>query len=274
MTADQQRDPAPDPAPAGDSRPARDPAPAVTRSLRILTLLAESGGRAQTLSDIARSLGIAKSSTANLCLALEQGAMIQRTAEGYLLGRRTAELGGAYALRFNQIREFFDVCAASVELAGEVVQIALLDGTDVLYLARHEGRAPRSLGTPIGSRLPAALSATGNAILATMTDAEVRDLLAGVPVQPVSATGPRSPDDLLARLADVRRRGYAVDREDSFAGVTGVAVALPPWTPSDPLLAIGAALPTQDADEDTITRVGAALTEAARLLTNPLAVQS
>src|SRR5699024_12564233 len=58
----------------------RDPAPAVTRSLRILGLLADSSGPALTLSDIARALGLAKSSTANLCLALEQGEMIQRTA--------------------------------------------------------------------------------------------------------------------------------------------------------------------------------------------------
>lgn len=253
--------------------PVRDPAPAVTRSLRILTLLAESGPRAQTLSDIARSLGLAKSSTANLCLALEQGAMIQRTAEGYRLGRRTAELGGAYALRFNQVREFFDVCAASAELAGEVVQIAMLEGADVLYLARHEGRRPYSLGTPIGSRLPAALTATGNAILATMADAEVRDLLADVQVQAVSETGPRSPENLFARIADVRRRGYAVDRAESYPDVIGVAVPLPPWSPSDPLLALGAALPADSGQAD-VSRVARGLTEAARLLTNPLAVQS
>ncbi|WP_147915491.1 IclR family transcriptional regulator [Ruania zhangjianzhongii] len=269
MTEDQAREPGP----AREPGAGRDPAPAVTRSLRILTLLAESGGRAQTLSDIARTLDLAKSSTANLCLALEEGDMIQRTAEGYRLGRRTAELGGAYALRFNQVREFFDVCAASPELAGEVVQIAMLDGTDVLYLARHEGRAPYSLGTPIGSRLPAALSATGAAILATMAEAEVRDLLAEVQVQAVTETGPRSRAELLARIADVRRRGYAVDREESFAGVTGVAVALPPGAPSDPLLAMGAALPA-DTGEADVGRIAAALTEAARQLTNPLAVQS
>lgn len=257
----------------GAEPPVRDPAPAVTRSLRILTLLAESGTRAQTLSDIARSLGLAKSSTANLCLALEQGAMIQRTAEGYRLGRRTAELGGAYALRFNQVREFFEVCTNSPQLAGEVVQIAMLEGADVLYLARHEGRRPYSLGTPIGSRLPAALSATGNAILATMADAEIEALLAGVRVQAVSESDPRSLEDLLARIADVRRRGYAVDRGESFAGVIGVAVALPPWAPSDPLLAMGAALPADSAAAD-VRRVAAGLVEAARLLTNPLAVQS
>jgi len=271
MAPDQARDGSP--GSRRDPGASRDPAPAVTRSLRILTLLAEAAGTALTLSDIARALGLAKSSTANLCLALEQGEMIQRTAEGYRLGRRTAELGGAYALGFNQVREFFDVCAASPVLAGEVVQIAMLDGTDVLYLARHEGRAPYSLGTPIGSRLPAALSATGNAILATMDEPQVTALLAGVEVRAVAEPDPRRLDDLLARVSEVRQRGYAVDRAESFAGVIGVAVALTPWSPSDPLLAIGAALPAEGTDEQTVHQVATALQGAARQLTNPLAVR-
>ena len=97
------------------------------------------------LGDIARGIGAAKSSTSNLCQVLEDGRMISRTATGYVLGRRTVELGGAYIARFNQIREFYDYCTASPLLSHEVVQIAMLDGTEVLYLARHEGRAPMRL---------------------------------------------------------------------------------------------------------------------------------
>src|SRR5699024_3281356 len=141
--------------------------------------------------------------------------------------------------------------------ASEVVQIAMLDGTDVLYLARHEGRAPYSLGTPIGSRLPAALSATGNAILATIDEPQVAALLAGVEVRAVAEPDPRRLDDLLARVSEVRRRGYAVDRAESFAGVIGVAVPLTPWSPSDPLLAIGAALPAEGTDEQRVHEVAA-----------------
>ena len=59
-----------------DAARERDPAPAVTRALRILGLLAESAGVPQSLSDIARALGIAKSSTANLCQVLEDGAIV------------------------------------------------------------------------------------------------------------------------------------------------------------------------------------------------------
>lgn len=255
------------PAPKGE----RDPAPAVSRALRILSLLAGAEGVPMTLSDIARSLELAKSSTANLCAALEDGGMIEREAVGYRLGRRTAELGGAYAQQFNQVREFYRVVAASPVLHREVVQIAMLDGRDALYLARHEGRTPYRLGTPLGSRLPAALSATGVALLARFDDDAVRALLRGAePFPRLTPDSITTVDELVAILVDTRERGYAVDRGGSFGGIVGVAVALDPWSPADPPLALGAALPAELGDDARIMQVAAALQEVARDLTNPL----
>ena len=54
----------------------RSPAPAVSRALRILTLLEQADGTALPLGDIARGIDAAKSSTSNLCQALEEGGMI------------------------------------------------------------------------------------------------------------------------------------------------------------------------------------------------------
>ncbi|WP_454085020.1 IclR family transcriptional regulator [Georgenia sp. Marseille-Q6866] len=251
--------------------PERGPAPAVSRSLRILTLLADAQGVPLTLSEIARALGIAKSSTANLCAALEDGAMIERDNGGYRLGRRVAELGGAYAQQFNQVREFYRVVAASPVLHGEVVQIAMLDGSEAVYLARHEGRWPNRFGTPLGSRLPAAMTATGLALLSTVDDDQVRSLLAdSQPFRQLTPDSPTTVDELLPTLAATRERGYAIDRGASLARITGVAVPLEPWAPVDPPLAMGAALLTEEADEARIAEVGAALLTAAQALTNPL----
>ena len=251
-----------------DASQGRDPAPAVTRSIRLLGLLAQAQPR--TLTELAGELGLAKSSTANLCLALESGGMIQRTPAGYRLGLRTAELGGAFAAQFNQVREFYSVCEASEVLSGELVQVALLDGTEALYLARHEGSRSLRLGTPLGSRLPAALSATGRALLMSMSDDEVTELLGADAVFPkLTERSATSMEDLLEVLAAARRRGWALDAEESFRGVVGVAVPLDPWAPSDPSLALGVAIRAPEADFERIERVGEALRSAARELTNP-----
>jgi len=252
-----------------DVKESRDPAPAVTRSIRLLGLLADAGGP-RTLTELAGGLGLAKSSTANLCLALEAGGMIERTAQGYRLGLRTAELGGAFAAQFNQIREFYSVCEASPVLSGELVQVAMLDGTEALYLARHEGSRTLRLGTPLGSRLPAALSATGRALLAAMSDDEVVAMLgADASFPALTERSTTTLAGLLDALAAARRRGWALDAEESFRGVVGVAVALPGWAPSDPPLALGVAIRAAEADYERIERVGEALREAAAALTNP-----
>ncbi|GAA4067414.1 IclR family transcriptional regulator [Microbacterium laevaniformans] len=252
-----------------DDRATRDPAPAVTRGIRLLELLAEAR-RPLTLTEIAAALGLAKSSTANLCLALEAARMIERGAQGYRLGLRTAELGGAFAAQFNQVREFYGVCDASPILAGELVQVAILDGADALYIARHEGSRAVRIGTPLGSRLPAALSATGRAMLSTLSDAEVTELVGADAVFPsVADAAARDLAGLLQRLADVRERGWALDAEESLPGIVGVAVPLEGWAPGDPQLALGVGLPAAEADQRRIAAVAAALNEAARQLTNP-----
>lgn len=250
-------------------RTGRDPAPAVTRSIRLLGVLAESD-TPMTLTELAAALGLAKSSTANLCLALEAAGMVDRVAQGYRLGLRTAELGGAFAGQFNQVREFYAVCDASDVLRRELVQVALLDGADALYIARHEGSRALRIGTPLGSRLPAALSATGRALLSTLDDAEVTALVGEDATFPaLTEHTTRTLPGLLERLAQARERGWAVDAEESFGGIVGVAVPLEGWAPGDPRLALGVGIPTQSATDARIRTIGVALLDAARALTNP-----
>ncbi|WZH35897.1 MAG: IclR family transcriptional regulator [Microbacterium enclense] len=248
---------------------ARDPAPAVGRSIRLLGLLAEAG-RALTLTELASGLGVAKSSTANLCLSLEAERMIQRVPLGYRLGIRTAELGGAFAAQFNQVREFYAVCEASPVLSSELVQVAVLDDTDALYLARHEGSLSVRLGTPLGSRLPAALSATGRALLMTHDDETVRSLLSRARALPqLTEKSTIDVEAVIAKLAAARERGWSVDEEESFRGIVGVAVPLEGWAPGDPQLALGVGIPVAEATPERRERVGVALREAAAALTNP-----
>lgn len=252
-----------------EDRTGRDPAPAVTRSIRLLELLAEAA-KPMNLTELASALGLAKSSTANLCLALEGARMIERGARGYRLGLRTAELGGAFAAQFNQVREFYSVCDASPVLVDELVQIAVLDGSDALYIARYEGGRSLRIGTPLGSRLPAALSATGRAMLSTLSDAEV-EALVGANAEFPAATDKSTRDlaGLLEQLADARMRGWSLDAEESFAGIVGVAVPLEGWAPGDPQLALGVGIPAADATAERVASVAEALQAAARELTNP-----
>lgn len=252
-----------------DDRAGRDPAPAVTRSIRLLGLLADAR-HPLTLTEIASGLALAKSSTANLCLALESARMIERVAAGYRLGMRTAELGGAFASQFTQIREFYSVCESSPVLASELVQMVILDDRDALYLARYEGAHSSRVGAPLGSRLPAALTGAGRALLMRLDDAHVIELMAdAAPFPALTEHSTRDLDGLLAKLAAARARGWALDEEESTSGIVGVAVPVEGWAPGDPRFGLGVGIPTAEATPDRVERVAVALQEAARALTNP-----
>ncbi|MGG7508688.1 IclR family transcriptional regulator [Plantibacter sp. YIM 135249] len=257
--------------PTSESQTDRDPAPAVTRSIRILGILADAQGRPMPLSDIARAIGAAKSSTSNLCAVLEESGLIQRVDSGFTLGHRTVELGGAYLRSFDQVREFYRFIASSEFLSHEVVQIAMLDGTDVLYLARHEGRAPLRLSAGIGDRFPAAPTAVGNALLAHLAPEEVDRRFADgdhFPVRTERST--TSLEHLQEKLALVRERGYAIDDGEVHPGVFGIARWIPPRASGAQPLAIGASL--MEAALTPAVRAGiiAELAEAVSLLSNPM----
>lgn len=247
------------------------PAPAVARAVAVLDALARSNGVPVSLSDLGREIGAAKSSTLNVCAALEAGRLVQRRDGGYVLGRRTVELGGAYLATFDQLREFYRACAESPLLSHQLVQIAVLEGSDVLYLARHEGRAPLRLSARIGDRFPAALTAVGNALLALLGDEEIDRRLAGPEAFPArTELSTRSLAQLHAKLARVREVGYAVDLGEVHPAVVGIAAAVPAAGPSSPAFAVGVSLVAVDPSSPEIDDFAREVVDVAAHIAVPL----
>lgn len=247
-------------------------APAVTRAAAILTLLADSGA-ALNLTDIARSLGLPKSSTFNLCNALEEAGLIARHDASYFLGRRLVELGGSYLRTFDVVREFYRQCADSAILSRELLQLAVLDGTDVLYVARHEGRAPLRLSATIGDRFPASITAVGNVLLAKLDPAIVADryrdtsrLAQWTPNSVSTVTG------LMAKLSRARKLGYSVDNGETNSAVVGMAVLVSPRTSAEEHFALGVSLFQSDDIDEHRERVLPELRRVAEDLSNPMLV--
>ena len=246
------------------------PAPAVTRAAGILDALEAAGGEPLGVSDLARSLGIAKSSTSHLCQALEDARLIQRRENGYVLGRRTIELAGAYLAGFDEVRSFYELCARTAALRQHVVQIAMLDGTDVLYLARYEGRSHFRMAANIGERFPAALTATGQALLAALPPAEVTRRFRGVDIPHMTESSLSGLSALQSRLAKTRADGYSFDDEGVHPGVIGMAVRLTPRHAGGAMLSLGVTVLKSLATEATLTELLAELRSLATALSNPL----
>jgi DNA-binding IclR family transcriptional regulator len=207
-------------------------APAVSRAARILEVLAESNGEPVGPSELARRLGLPKSSIANICGALADAGLVRRIATGFALGRRLAELGGAYLASVDQVQEFYEASRSLPAGSEETVQFAVLDGLEVTYLARHDGRQPVQLSSGIGRRLPAVSTATGKAALASLPQDDLARRLAGVATLPrATRKAHATVDELMVDIVEIRRRGYAIDDEQTMEGVVCYGVMVPSRQP-------------------------------------------
>jgi DNA-binding IclR family transcriptional regulator len=107
------------------------------------------------------------------------------------------------------------------EMTRHTVHLAVLHGTDVIYLAKLYGH--RTVGAPsrIGGRLPASCTGVGKVLLAYDPDAAAAVLATPLPqLTPRSITDPLS---LGQELSNIRRDGVASDNEESRLGVHCVA---------------------------------------------------
>lgn len=201
--------------------------PAAENTLRILRYLA---GRPAPVaaSAIARELTLPRSTVYHLLSTLATHGFVLHLKEDrrWGLGTSAFELAGGYARQQPLARLGRPLVAALSDRLGESAHLAVMSGGDVLYIV--EERAPRrpALVTDVGVRLPAHLTASGRAMLAHVSPAQVRALYPSV-ASFADRTG-RGPHNLpaLRRLLTVeRRQGWAV--EDGFVTAGFASVAAP-----------------------------------------------
>jgi IclR family transcriptional regulator, blcABC operon repressor len=247
--------------------------PAVTRAGAILDMLAETGGIPAGPSELARRLGLPKSSIANICNALADIGYLRRVGTGFALGRKLAELGGAYLAAVDAVQEFYEACRLLPTGSEETIQLAVLDGVEMTYLARHDGQQPVRLTSQIGRRLPATVTATGKAALASLDPRELERRLAALGELPIlTARSHRTLDALRADLIEVRRRGYAIDAEETVEGVVCFGVMIPGRRPGEGPYAASITLLKVRATEERVPALVADLHLLADRLSDPLRV--
>ena len=199
------------------------PVQSVDRAVAILEILARDGEAGVT--EVARELGVHKSTASRLLAALDRRELVaQDAARGrYRLGVGLVRLAGAASRGLDLVQESRPVCRALAQEVGETVNLAILSGRDALYLDQVAGPAALSPHNWAGQRIP--LHATSDGKVAAGLPARggpgrVPDAAAG-PVHRPHGHRPRPASPAL--LAAIRRQGYATAVEELEAGLTAVA---------------------------------------------------
>jgi len=249
--------------------------PAVARAAAILDLIGQSG-QALGSNEIARQLDLPKSSTANICLELLEAGMLVRRDNGYALGRKLVELGGHYLSSVDALREYYDLCSSLPILSRESSRIAILDGTDVLYLGKYEGRQQIRLTANIGDRFPAVCTATGKALMALLPKGEAEERYREKPAAFVQLTpkSVKNVKELSAMLDQARKVGYAVDDEETTMGVICYGVAVSGFRGDTSSVAVSATVLKQRLTPEFKQALLNDLFALAKGLSNPLVTRS
>ncbi|OFI39610.1 IclR family transcriptional regulator [Arthrobacter sp. SW1] len=256
---------------SADSPGGSSPAPAVTRAAAVLDALAAAPSGRLTLSDLSRELGIPKSSTSNLLLALEEARLITREGADFSLGRKLVELGAAYLSRLDEVQEFYKYCEQAPTLSKETVRVAMRDGDHVIYLARYEGHPAVRLTSNIGDKMPLSLCAVGKALLAQLHDHDIEEMFPDARELPVmTPKSLRSAAELKAQIAEIRRQGFAFEDEESTIGVVCLAVPVPTHGAHGPSLGLSVTSLKATYSDEQGAQMVKELKELAHSLGNPM----
>ena len=153
---------------------------------------------------------------------------------------------------------------------GETVHLGLLEGNEVRFVDVVESELALRVSGRVGRRLPAHATSLGKAMLAAMTDEQVRALYPREMLPVVTGHTMTRRSDLQAELERVRARGYARNSEESEEGVSSIGMAI--VHPVRGVLgAITIAVPLSRMTEEKEERHAALLAEASRGLMAQLA---
>ena len=183
------------------------------RGLRLLQAFGERSSP-MTLSEIAGLAGLPRATARRILFTLQHGGYILSDGKLFSPTPRMLTLAGAY-LRSNQmvavLQPVLDEIASA---AHEISSLAVLDGDEVVFIARGSPTRIFTGGVDIGYRLPAFCTAVGRVLLGRLGDAELKARLSAMKREALTPQTVTDPKRLLSAITADRGRGYSlVDRE-------------------------------------------------------------
>lgn len=188
---------------------------AVAKALRVLEYLALSG-KPQRLSAIALALDLQKSTVHRILSSLASSGYVEQLPDTACYGPtlKLWELGTTVGYEHPIKRAAAGFIQELHRTTGETVSLTILAGDDVLYLDKLLSPRAIKFSTRVGSRVPAPLTAGGQAMLAYLPDAAVRVKRSATRLKRAHRI---DVDAFLSELRAVRTRGYSLSH-----AVTGV----------------------------------------------------
>jgi IclR family transcriptional regulator, acetate operon repressor len=198
---------------------------AVEKAIAVLESISE-GREPRRLGDIANELGLRKPTVHRILQTFTRAGYVAAYADGvYGVGPRALRLGARF-LDSDYRRVAEPILRDLHDRVGHTVHFAVRTGPIAVYVSKIEGDRPYQMASRIGMPISLHCTAMGKAILAELSEDDLRDALAGTPLVARTEHTLVTRSRLVAHLAEVRRQGYAIDDEENEMNVRCVGASV------------------------------------------------
>jgi len=208
----------------GDER-ASDFVESLDRGLRLLERFGTTSGP-MTLSDLARAAELPRATARRILLTLERGGFVATDGKLFTLTPHVLTLAASYLRSSQVVTVLQPVLDRIATTAQEISSLSVLDGDEVVFIARGSPARVFSAGLDIGYRLPAFCTSVGRAMLGQFDDAELVQRLAKMLREPMTPHTVTDPKRLLAAIVADRDKGYSLVDREAEPGFRSISVPI------------------------------------------------
>jgi len=197
----------------------------LAKGLRVLEAFGADHPR-RAIADVAQATGLDRATARRCLLTLHKLGYADYDGKFFTLKPRVLRLGvGALAaLPLAQlVQPWLDQLSEKLD---QSTSVAILDDTEIVYVARAAQRKVMSIGLMPGSRLPAHCTSLGRVLLGALPESEARAVVLRSDLAPRTAYSLTDPDEILDRVRATRADGYAVIDQEVETGLRSIAVPL------------------------------------------------
>lgn len=197
----------------------------VERALSILEALGANPEGAG-VTRLGKELGLHKSTVHRLLATLAKYGFVEQdeATECYRLGMRFVSIGLNFLYQLDFRREVLPYLKELAEMTGEMTQLGVLEGNEVLYLERCQSQ--ETITVNLGLRLPAHCTAEGKVLLGCLPENRLQEFLKTQTLRQYTINTIVNPEQLGLHIERVRAQGYAVSAEEFADSLRGVAAPI------------------------------------------------
>ncbi|KAA0009786.1 helix-turn-helix domain-containing protein [Billgrantia pellis] len=202
----------------------RDFVTALASGLEVILAFDEAHPR-MTLSEVAARTGMNRAKARRFLLTLNALGYVRKQGRSFELAPKVLQLGYAFLSSNNYRSVIQQVLEDITAEIGESSSLGIMEGNDVVYVARSAARHRLlAITLSVGTRLPAAHTSLGRVLLAQLPDAELDVFLENVVLERYTDRTITDKAELKRRILEVRQQGYGIVDQELDSGLRSLAV--------------------------------------------------